>query len=95
MNLQATVFLATALVLAVAVYVRMSPEPVPTARQFKLIQKYKRPSVFYTQGWFLDPSNTNQVVESSGLYGESYVNILERDTYKELFSHRIESKYFG
>ena len=70
-------FLGTAIILSIALYVKMKPEPVPTTRKFTLISKFERPTTHYTQGLFYDPNDYSQVIESSGQYGSSHVNLLD------------------
>lgn len=87
--------MGSAIILSLVLYAQMSPGVVPSERKFVLISKTERPSTYYTQGFFFNPNDYSQIIESSGQYGSSYVNLLDADTFRELHSVPMRSEYFG
>ena len=59
----------------------------------ELRNTYPRKTQYFTQG--LSYLNSTTLLESSGLYADSHIQILNATNFKALKSHTIEPQYFG
>lgn len=62
--------------------------------QYSVLSKVARDNIYFTEGLSFD--SDNGVIESSGLYGQSFVHkFYLNDTSKDVFRINLDSKYFG
>lgn len=71
------------------------PQVITKIRGYKILKTLPHDTKAFTQGLTFRPDNSSIVYESTGMYDESEIRVLDLETGTALQEYKIPAKYFG